>query len=214
MPKPYTHIIWDWNGTLLDDALWGMAQMNKMLSARKMPTLGAIEDYHRAFAFPIIEYYRNVGFDFTVEPFEQLAEEFVALYHGAGSDALALHDSAIAALGGAKAAGIAQVILSASRLDNLREQLIPFGIERFFNAILGISDIYATSKVQIGLDYIAANGVRSGVMVGDSVHDYEVANALGVDCILAAIGHQSREALEACGVPVCASLQEVMGYIL
>ena len=214
MPKPYTHTIWDWNGTLLDDAQWGMAQMNKMLSARKMPQLDTIEDYHRAFAFPIIEYYRNVGFDFSVEPFEQLAAEFIALYHGAGSDALTLHDGAISALGSVKAAGISQIILSASRLDNLRAQLMPFGIERFFNAILGISDIYATSKVQIGLDYIAANGVRSGVVIGDTVHDFEVAQALGVDCILAAIGHQSRETLESCGVPVCSSLQEVMGYIL
>ena len=35
-PSSYKHIIWDWNGTLLDDAWLFVDIMNKILYQRKM----------------------------------------------------------------------------------------------------------------------------------------------------------------------------------
>ena len=72
--KGYTHIIWDWNGTLLDDVDWCVRSVNKMLEKRKKSRLKALCDYHNVFCFPIIEYYKNVGFDLDYESFEELAE--------------------------------------------------------------------------------------------------------------------------------------------
>jgi phosphoglycolate phosphatase len=43
-------------------------------------------------------------------------------------------------------------------------------------------------------------------MVGDTLHDVEVAEALGISCVLIAQGHQSRERLDQAGVPVFADL--------
>jgi len=47
-------------------------------------------------------------------------------------------------------------------------------------------------------------------MVGDTVHDYEVAQAMGTDCILIASGHNSRDRLEETGVLVLDSPNEII----
>ncbi len=77
----YTHVIWDWNGTLLNDVAWCMTRINVMLKSRGLSTLDSIEMYHRVFGFPVKDYYERVGFDFEKEPFEALAAEYIELYH-------------------------------------------------------------------------------------------------------------------------------------
>ena len=52
------------------------------------------------------------------------------------------------------------------------------------------------------------------VMIGDSLHDAEVARALGTRCILVARGHQSRETLLEAGVPVADSLRQAADWVL
>ena len=57
------HIVWDWNGTLLDDRWLTIAVMNRLLARRNMDEL--TEDrYLQLFTFPGIDYNRRLGFDF------------------------------------------------------------------------------------------------------------------------------------------------------
>ena len=81
----YTHIIWDWNGTLLDDADWCLTIINTLLTNRKLQPIKDIDAYRDIFGFPVIDYYRRAGFDFDKEPFEIPAKEFISLYHSDGS---------------------------------------------------------------------------------------------------------------------------------
>jgi len=74
MPQRTT-IIWDWNGTLLDDAEICLEAINIMLKKRHLPEL-SMERYRDVFTFPVIEYYREVGFDFTLEAWDPVATEF------------------------------------------------------------------------------------------------------------------------------------------
>ena len=90
----YSHVIWDWNGTLLDDLYWCFETINKLLKKRDLKQLQDITDYHRVFCFPIIEYYKNVGFDFDIEPFEVLAEEYMMFYHADNTGNSPLHKNA------------------------------------------------------------------------------------------------------------------------
>lgn len=210
----YSHIIWDWNGTLLNDVHWGIDAMNKMLKRRNKKPLEDLAAYHKVFCFPIIEYYKAVGFNFEEEAFESLAEEYISHYHGNGCEKLKLHDGAEDLLKTLYDNGMVQLILSASSQDNLMEQISLFNIEKYFDEILGISDIFAKSKVQIGLDYISRKKVPKALFIGDTTHDYEVAEALGADCILVANGHQSMQALLSCGVPVVKSIKEVLPCIM
>jgi len=46
-----------------------------------------------------------------------------------------------------------------------------------------------------------------------AIHDYEVANALKADCILIANGHQNRDAIMKCGVPVLDDIIQVLDYV-
>ena len=212
MPK-YTHIIWDWNGTLLDDVYLCMQTINTMLKKRDLPTLDSVEDYHKVFGFPVRDYYLRVGFDFDQEPFKDLAVEYIELYHGKTADALLFPD-AEKILAGFQKDGIHQIILSASESRNLMLQMKPFGIEKYFDEILGISNIYAASKIDIGNDYIKRANPDKTVLIGDTVHDKEVADALGVDCILIANGHQSKEVLRSRGGIVLHHLVEITNFLL
>jgi len=209
----YGHIIWDWNGTLFDDVNWCFNVINTMLAKRGLKQLRDISDYHDVFCFPIIEYYRNVGFDFERESFESLAAEFISLYHSNKSGNCKLHINAETALSSIFESGVSQTILSASETNILMSQVNEFDIAGYFDEILGISDIYARSKLDIGRDYITRKNIKNAVLIGDTKHDYEVATALGIDCILIPNGHQSRSALSSCGVPVLDDISCVAKHI-
>jgi phosphoglycolate phosphatase len=213
MKKNYTNIIWDWNGTLFDDVNWSIRVINSMLAIKGIKPVNGIADYHNKFCFPIIDYYRNVGFDFEKEPFERLAKEYISLYHANLTGGCKLHDGAESMLKYSKESGIKQIILSASEISNLLDQINEFDIKHYFDEIIGISNIYAKGKIETGLDFMQRNDVKSAVLIGDTAHDYEVAKALGVDCLLIAGGHQSRETLLKCGVPVLESIAQVVDYI-
>jgi len=210
----YNNIIWDWNGTLFDDVNWCVEVLNTMLSRRSIKTVAGIQEYHKVFCFPVIDYYRKVGFDFNKEPFEDLAVEFVELYHSKDKDKCSLHSGADEVLSLIKSMGIPQVILSASKINFLEMQINYFDIRKNFNEILGLSDFYAVSKIDIGLDYIKRTKITNAVLIGDTKHDYEVAEAIGVDCILIPNGHQSRETLMSCGVPVLSCITDVPEFVM
>jgi len=206
----YSHFIWDWNGTLFNDVSWCIEVMNTMLHKRELAPLTDVQSYHKAFCFPIIDYYNNIGFDFTAESFETLAEEFIDAYHANKSGNSKLHINVEDVLVEIQKSGITQIILSASKVDNLLSQVREFDIEHYFDAILGLSDVFAKSKVNIGLNYFAKNNVEKALVIGDTVHDYEVAMELGADCVLISSGHQNKEALLACGIPV---LDDISGIL-
>ena len=72
-------VIWDWNGTLLDDLELSLNCVNILLKERDIPTL-TMEKYKDIFTFPVIDYYRAAGFDFEKEPFEVPAKQYVRIY--------------------------------------------------------------------------------------------------------------------------------------
>jgi phosphoglycolate phosphatase len=51
------------------------------------------------------------------------------------------------------------------------------------------------------------------IMVGDTVHDSEVAEAMAIDCVLVEHGHVSRKRLEKTGRKVISNLNEFL-YLL
>ncbi len=191
-------IVWDWNGTLLNDVALCQHTINRMLKKRGLPTLDH-EQYQRVFQFPIIEYYRKAGFDFEKESFETLAKEYME-YYQPHSVACTLHAHALDVLEQLAKEGKHQVLLSASRLDLLQEQLTHYPLSSCFEQVLGISDYYARSKVQIAQRFVmeSKQDRESIVFIGDSVHDYEVAKAAGCACVLIANGHEHKEKLLQC----------------
>lgn len=199
-------IFWDWNGTLLDDAQTCMDTMNEMLKRRGMPVLN-LELYKEVFGFPVYDYYRKIGFDFSRESFEDLSAEFIDAYTNAlGSAPLAA--SAREVLEYFRLAGKQNVIVSAMRKDMLLRSVKGKGIDSYFTEILGIDNIYAASKSEMALKYVKSRKLDTSeiVFIGDTEHDFEVALEIGCRCILIADGHQSEERLRATGAEVLPSL--------
>jgi phosphoglycolate phosphatase len=213
-PMEFKHIIWDWNGTLWDDT-WLCTEINNhMLERRGLPPID-IGTYKAKLCFPVTEYYCQLGFDYSADPYNKLAEEFIAEYSRRRFEC-GLQPGAREMIAELQSLHISQAVLSAYEQKALREATDYFGLTPHFEDIVGLNDIYANGKVENGLKYIERLGIdKSGVLfIGDTIHDFEVAEAMGVQCVLVACGHNSRPRLETCGVPVLDSLPAVRKHIL
>lgn len=191
----YRHIIWDWNGTLLNDLALSVDVMNGVLARRGLPRLDCAR-YHAVFDFPVQRYYRLLGLDSSEEGFRVLSAEFIGDYDRRRLEA-ALHPGARALLAAIRHRGLTQSILSAYRHDTLREIVAHFRLTEYFAAVDGLDDIYAHSKVALGRRCIAQLGVPPShvLLIGDTLHDLEVAAEIGTDCVLVAHGHHPLERL-------------------
>jgi phosphoglycolate phosphatase len=206
---PYKHIIWDWNGTLFDDAWLCVEIINGMLARRNLPRITP-EEYERIFDFPVIDYYRRVGFDFEDEPFEKLSDEFIGRYVSRMSDcSLREGTREVLALGWRK--GLNQYILSAMKQEMLNELVESFKLRPFFKDVLGLIDHHAFGKIEIAREWLEMQGLDRGtvVMVGDTVHDFEVAQALAINFAPIHSGHHSRERLAATGLRLLPTLMSL-----
>ena len=73
-------ILWDWNGTLLDDVALCVDALNRLLERHGYTQRYDLASYREIFGFPIVDYYRRAGFDFAKDSFEDLAESYMADY--------------------------------------------------------------------------------------------------------------------------------------
>lgn len=206
----YRHILWDWNGTLLDDVDLCIGIINGILCKRNLSTVDRSK-YLEVFDFPVQHYYARLGFDFSSEPFELLSNEYISAYNEQCSICL-LNKDAIQVLEHVKGRGIPQSILSAAHTQHLEEMLQFFGIRNYFTAVAGLDNSHAAGKESIGHAIVSTLGIPVGeiLMIGDTIHDAAVAQALGCDCILVAGGHQSKERLKKTGFPVLSSLVDLL----
>ena len=208
------YVVWDWNGTLLNDVELGFQTINVLLREEGLAPLATLAQYRAVFQFPVIAYYEKVGFDFEKKPFPILAQRYMEVYQPASLHC-SLYAQAETALASLHHKGKEQILLSASQLSFLKEQLAQYDISDYFSDIWGLSDYYAHSKAELAKRMIEEKGLRKEevVFIGDSVHDYEVACSVGCTCILVAAGHQSREALLKCDAEVVEGLLGAMALI-
>jgi phosphoglycolate phosphatase len=208
-----SHLLWDFNGTILDDVVTGMESINAMLQKRGLPPLLTRRDYFSHFRFPIIEYYRSVGFDFEKESFETLTVEWVENYLACVSSA-PLCPHAEEMLGYIKKTlHLPQILFSATESEMLTRQLNDLHLTGYFDEILGTNNIYALNKAELGRAWIARVHPKNALLIGDTRQDAQVARELGIGCVLVAQGHQSPETLPECGVPVLKDLSELPAFL-
>lgn len=208
-------VIWDWNGTLLDDVDLCIETINRLLVSEGIPPFESKEAYQRTFQFPIVSYYEKAGFDFQKTPFTELAKRYMA-YYQPKSLQCPLHKGSEAVLKRLQDHGIRQFLLSASQLDFLYEQVRQYDILPYFEDLLGLDNIHAHSKKELAKQCVLQHGWQCDdvVFIGDSVHDHETAAYAGCECILIANGHEHKEKLLLCGSSVVSSIQEAADLIM
>jgi len=206
-------VFFDFNGTIIDDLDLCLNILNEMLAKKGLNPISK-ERYRDIFTFPIKDYYIEAGFDFSKYSFEDLSKEFIVKYQKP-SLSCPLHEGIVDILKKLREDGYNVVLLTASKKSNVIEQLQSFDILKYFNEVLGIDDIYASSKVQIGLDYMKNYEInpKDAIMVGDTLHDAKVASEMGIDVLLYSKGHQSRKRLETSNKKVIDNLSEIFKYI-
>lgn len=203
----------DWNGTLLDDLEYSSWCSNNIFRPFICRFWTAWRNITGSSPFPCG--FTMSGRGVTDDIFDDVAHAWMAEYERC-MDTIPLHEDASETVERFHQAGLRQTVLSASEQTMLRRQLALYGLNNRFDAILGRGDIYAGSKEAIGREYLQNCGIpaEATVMIGDSLHDAEVAQALGTRCVLVARGHQSRETLLEAGVPVMKSLREAADWVL
>ena len=206
-------IIWDWNGTLLDDVSYAIGCMNQLLAKRKLPILNR-DRYREIFGFPVESYYRRLGFDFEAEPFNALSQEFITNYYSK----LAVprpHLGSRQLVEDLSAAGVTQAILSAMELGPLRDQLTANDFLDLFVLVHGLNHIHATSKIAEGRELLNRLDLNEEAVlyIGDTTHDLEVAEALNVSFVLLTHGHQSADQFQDARSVLLDNFDELREYL-
>ena len=192
MSAPY--ILWDWNGTLLDDTEAALATLNEMISERGGQPIG-MEFYRDHFAFPVRPFYDKIGIvAHDEDEWNGIAREYHEVY---GRQPKRLNPLAVTALEMAKEAGCRQSIVSALRQDLLEADMARNGVTKYFERICGSDNLDGASKLDRARDLLAELSSPRFVLIGDALHDKEVADALGIDCILCAQGSHAAWRLRA-----------------
>lgn len=206
----FPYIIWDWNGTLIDDVAAAVNALNRMLAIRGVAPV--TRDFYRAhFGFPVRPFYAVVGLDLEKEDWDKICTDFHQ-FIAEEPDQHLRHD-AIDALRFVREQGGHQSILSALRQDLLLRDTAREGVQDLLDACFGVDNLDGATKLSRGYDltaHLKATGLlapnQSVFFIGDTLHDAEVGVALGATPILVEGGHQNGDRLRASGHTVVPSL--------
>jgi len=212
MSIPLTDLVWDWNGTLLDDTQACVNTLNQLLEARGIATLD-VSRYRELFGFPVSDFYRRLGVRLELENWDELAETFHRVF--LADPTLRLRVEAQAVLEQVAARGLRQTILSAAEQTMLEQMVVRAGIAQHFAHIVGSDNLHGRSKRDQGRALATTLAVPPGqvLLVGDTLHDADVARELGFHCVLVADGHQSSDRLAASGYPCLAAFADLPAWL-
>jgi len=211
--KKYEHILWDWNGTLLDDVDVCIETINVILKKYRLPSLSR-DKYRKIVDFPIVNYYVRLGFNFDKKSFEEVGSEFMELYRIKWR-ACRLQPDAERVLDWFKDQNIPQSILSASEINLLRQGVEHFKIRDYFQELTALNHQFATSKIELGKKLVEKLKVPPSrlLLIGDTLHDFKVAQAIGADCLLLSCGHHPPELLSSARAPLLSALKEIPDFL-
>lgn len=209
----YKGIIWDFNGTLLDDVSICLDAINALLARRSFPLLTE-QRYKDIFGFPVKQYYEELGFNFDVEEWDIVAHEYMTEYWDRQDEAQ-LFNNIPNLLKELTDNGVQHFVLSAMENKNLKLFLETLEIADSFHEIKGIDNHFADGKTELGIAMIEASHLnrKELVLIGDTLHDFDVAQKMGIDCILFDGGHQSTGRLEKMPCPLAKTHNEIVKLI-
>ena len=186
------HIIWDWNGTLLNDGWLFTDLINIVLKKRGLKEI-SLEDYRQKFCFPLEKYYKRLGFNFDIEPYDVPSLEFVGLYDRHKFRA-SLHTNAISLLRSLNNRGIKNYLLSAQNESSLLEMVNFYKISDVFEKVIGTDNVHARGKKRLGKSLINSIGANNDevLFVGDTNLDIKMATDVHALIVAATYGHQSK----------------------
>ncbi|HEX2581670.1 MAG TPA: HAD hydrolase-like protein [Dongiaceae bacterium] len=190
------HVVFDWNGTLIDDLMLAVQSVNHV---RRRYGMADIDEtiYREAFCFPIHAFYEKIGFPLETITFSEIMEAYLRQFDAQVLHCL-LHNGAMHLLSMLRKAKIGCSILSASHRHTLARTLRHHEIHDYFEHVIGLSDSHAGGKLEQARSLNDALGKHNDhiLLVGDTTHDIDIALGLGWTVLSVSHGHQSREILQ------------------
>ncbi len=186
----FENILWDWNGTLLDDNVAAWNAEAKIFEHLGLPHMD-MRERKKHFTMPVRLYYEKIGFDFSRMDYEKLSAQWFGHYENELQSVDLFHGTR-ELLERVVSAGKKQFILSAAPQSHLEKHTLSMDIRRFFDGIYGLQTQAADCKRQRGRDLFEDHKLdpQKTLIIGDMVHDAEVADVLGCSVLLVADGHQ------------------------
>jgi phosphoglycolate phosphatase-like HAD superfamily hydrolase len=203
------HIVWDWNGTLLDDLTLVVAATNASLASVGGGSVTA-DEHRRDFRRPVSTYYEYVlGRTLTQAEFAALDQVF----HDAYRDGLAGTGLTADALDAMAAWTGTQSLLSMWFHQELVPLVTAHGLHTRLVRVDGLRDPlgggFKAPHLRAHLDGLNLDA-RECVLIGDSIDDAHAAQDVGAGVILYAGGFTDPQRLRDTGLPVAASLLEAV----
>ncbi|MEE4694523.1 HAD family hydrolase [Pseudomonas alliivorans] len=204
------HVVFDWNGTLIDDIDLAVFAVNRCGEHYGVAPITA-DQYRARFDFPIAGFYAALGFDLDSVPFPIIVQRYLEHFDAHVAECQ-LQPYVIELLDAARRAGIGVSILSASHCDVLVQTLKAKGLYDRFEHVVGLNHNQATSKTAEALVLQKTLGTPASrtLFVGDTLHDFDVACSVGWSPVLVSTGHQDSERLRLSGAPLFRNLGELL----
>ena len=207
--KKYDYIIWDYNGTIIDDAWVAVAAENVVLRSRGLPEID-LDFYRRECEMPIVRFYHKI-YDLSKYDLKELSVAFLKNYDEISKQAKPFPEvcGAIERFSGA---GLRQGVISSFDTERVRNSLKAFGLDKYFDFISGADDTSCGSKTERAALVLEKNGFdpKKTLFIGDMYHDFETAQRVGADCVIIPKGHQGEEVLRSYkNVTVLNSAEEI-----
>ena len=209
----YKNIVWDWNGTIVDDAYLFVDIMNRTLQKHNLSLIN-LTKYRSSFCFPIQKYWKKLGFVFDENSFNALNKQFIFDYSQRMFEPN-LQQDIVGLFKKIKKNRLKQFVLSASEQNLLNKSLEYYSLSEYFDSIVGVNNLNALGKEKMGLDLMLKNNLKKKetLIIGDTEYDLNVSKAIGCDCLLFSSGHFSKNRLKKLNTAVVDSVDEMSLFI-
>lgn len=205
------HIVWDWNGTLLDDLAVVVEAVNAGLISVGVDPIDA-DGYRTHYTRPVSRFYASLlGRPVRTDEWQALNEVFHQAYFGK-VDTVGLTVDARRALDLVHAAGATQSVLSMAPHDHLVPIVMEHRLHEYFTAVRGSAGNRGEVKAE-SLEAHLTEVVREAgdvVVIGDTPDDVAAARHVGAAAVLYDGGSHHLSDLKAVGVPVASTLVEAV----
>jgi phosphoglycolate phosphatase-like HAD superfamily hydrolase len=203
------HLVWDWNGTLLDDLSLVVSSTNHAFAA--VGGRPVDPDEHRArFRRPVAEFYAEI-LERAVD--EEEFGELDRIFHDAYRMGLTTMSLAADAMTAIKSWPGSQSLLSMWFHNELVPAVETYGLAGVFTRVDGLrTEVGGHLKAGHLATHLAELGVpgERAVLIGDSLDDAAAADSVGGRVVLYTGGFTHPDRLRASGYPVADTLVEAV----
>lgn len=198
-------VVFDWNGTLLDDAHANFEGANAALKALGIPPI-TLDHYRKTFDFPIIHFYHRNGVDADIflERVKDANNAFFPTYERL-EKTCSLRSGAKDLLEWVRFHEVTCIILSNHVIESISWHLDRFALRDYFHTLScnpHDNDVLTSTNKQKRLEQFMTDNrllPENVLIIGDSLEEPQIGKNLGISSVSISGGCISKERLEKAG---------------